>query len=265
MFLRQLPSDRAEGALSAMERHLEAMQPPVERLLHGLHGPVAFGIVPLFALANAGIVLGGGSTVSSVAFAVGAALVLGKLIGILGGVFVTVRLGIAPLPTGARWSQMAGVALIAGIGFTMSLFVTELAFASAADLAMSAKVGILGGSLASSIAGLAVIRFGGGTTQQATADLSLYHVDLPRFAEGYRVASWDAAAPYTGRTLAEAALRRDRGVTVLGVFRDLDTLTNDGARIRKLEAVGPDHVLTDGETLLVVGESADVDRFLAGG
>ncbi len=262
--LRQLPRERAEGSLLAIEKHVRAMQPPVERLLHGLHGPVAFGIVPLFALANAGIVLDrGGPLQGAVAFGVAAALVVGKCVGVLGAVFVAVRLKIAALPAGAQWKHMVGVALMAGIGFTMSLFVTGLAFPDDPLTAMSAKVGILAGSVVSALAGLAVLRFASGGVQPAgREDVSVFRVDLPRFAEGYRVASWQVAGAFVGRTLAGAALRRDYGITVLGVYREHDATTKDGARYRKLEALDPDSTLADGETLLLVGERERVDRFL---
>jgi NhaA family Na+:H+ antiporter len=261
--LRQLPAGRAEGALTAIESHVRSMQPPVERLLSRLHGPVAFGIVPLFALANAGISLGAGASASgSVALGVAVALVAGKCLGVLGAVFAAVRLRIAPLPANARWSQMVGIALLAGIGFTMSLFVTGLAFPGETALAMSAKVGILSGSLISALAGLAVLRFAGGPVQPAPEpDVSVVRIDLPRFAEGYSVTSWRAAAPFAGRTLASAALRAEHGVTVMGVFRDTE-VAGEGARYRKLEAVGPEYVLVEGDTLLVVGERERVDRFV---
>ena len=263
--LRQLPRERAEGSLLAIEKHVREMQPPVERLLHGLHGPVAFGIVPLFALANAGIVLdGGGPLLGPVAFGVAAALVAGKCLGVLGAVFVAVRLKIAPLPAGAQWKHMVGIALMAGIGFTMSLFVTGLAFPDDPVTAMSAKVGILAGSVVSALAGLAVLRFAGGGVQPAgREDVSVFRIDLPRFAEGYRVASWQVAGSFVGRTLASAALRRDRAeVALLGVYREHEATTKDGARYRKLEAIDPDSTLADGETLLLVGERERVDRFL---
>jgi hypothetical protein len=245
--------------------HVRAMQPPVERLLHRLHGPVAFGIMPLFALTNAGIALHAGRPgFGPVALGVALGLVLGKCLGVLGGVFVAVRLKISPLPSNAHWKHMVGIALLAGIGFTMSLFVTGLAFPDDAATRMSAKVGILTGSVVSALAGLAVLRFAGGKVPAPTEDVSVFRVDLPRFAEGYRVASWQVDAPFAGRTLASAALRRDHGITVLGVFREYDAATKDGARYRKLQAIDPDYSLVDGETLLVVGERERVDRFLSG-
>lgn len=259
--LRQLPPAKAEGALTAIATHVRSMQPPVERLLHDLHAPVAFAIVPVFAFANAGIVLGGNDVTASVASGVAAALVAGKGIGVFGSVWLAVRLGIAPMPTNARWPQVAGVALLAGIGFTMSLFVTQLAFPHDAAMAMSAKIGILGGSLVSSLAGLAVLRVTGHVAPEEP-DLSVLHLDLPRFAEGYRVESWETSPEHAGKTLTEAALRRDHGITVLGVFREHDDQTDDGVRIRKLESVGPDYVLREGETMLVVGENERMTTFL---
>ena len=84
-----------------------------------------------------------------------------------------------------------------------------------------------------------------------------------QFAEGYRVASWLVSGAFLGRTLATAALRRDHGITVLGVYREHAGTTKDGARYRKLDAIDPDYALADGDTLLVVGERERVDRFLS--
>jgi NhaA family Na+:H+ antiporter len=260
--LRQLPAEKAEGALEAIANHVRAMQPPVERLLHGLHAPVAFGIVPLFALVNAGVPLGGGHLEHTVTGGVAAALVLGKCIGVLGGVFLATRAKIAPLPTGARWSQVIGVALLAGIGFTMSLFVTELAFGGEESLQRSAKVGILLGSFASSLLGLGILRFAAPKHEPQADDVDVLHLDLPRFASGYRVASWETTTEFAGQTLLEADLRRRFGVTVLGVYRTHDEVTADGTAIRKLEALEPSYALAPGETLLLVGDQGAVDRFI---
>lgn len=261
--LRQLPVDKADGSLAAIVNHVRAMQPPVERLLHGLHAPVAFGIVPLFALVNAGVPIGTGHVTVSVAGGVAAALVLGKCVGVLGGVALAVRLKLAPLPTGARWIHVLGVALVAGIGFTMSLFVTELAFGGEHSLELSAKFGILGGSFTSSVVGLGILRFAAPAQEALREDVSVFHLDLPRFADGYRVASWQTTNDFAGRTLAEADLRRRFGITVLGVYRTHDEVTPDGTAIRKLEAVDAGYELTKGDTLLIVGEQKSVDGFIA--
>ena len=114
---------------------------------------------------------------------------------------------------------MLGVSLVAGIGFTMSLFVPRLAFTQEESLELSAKVGILAGSFVSSMLGLGVLRFAAPPDQTARDDVSVFRVDVPRFAAGYRVTSWDTTAEFEGQTLATADLRRRFGVTVLGVYR----------------------------------------------
>ena len=260
--LRQLPAEKTEGSLAAIAHHLGAMQAPVERLLHSLHGPVAFGIVPLFALVNAGVPIAGGAIASSVAGGVAAALVLGKCLGILGGVVLAVRFKIAPLPTGARWSHVLGVALVAGIGFTMSLFVTELAFVGEESLALSAKIGILSGSFVSAVLGLGILRFTSPAQESPRDEETILRLDLLRFATGFRVATWETTPDFAGQTLASADLRRRFGITVLGVYRGHDETTADGTEIRKLEALEPSYTLTEGDTLLLVGEQDRVDRFI---
>jgi NhaA family Na+:H+ antiporter len=125
-----------------------------------LHVLSAFAIVPLFALANAGVNLGGGvlsdALHSRVAWAIAVALVLGKLLGIGGATFAALRVGAGSLPPDMRRSQVWGVAAVGGIGFTVSLFIAQLAFddAATADLA---KVGIFAGSLTSGLLGTLLI------------------------------------------------------------------------------------------------------------
>ena len=130
-----------------------------------LHNVSAFVIVPLFALANAGIVLGAdtlrAAVEGDVAFAIAAALVLGKLLGISGAIFAVTRLGIARLPEGVRPAQVWGLAALGGIGFTVSLFIAQLAYDDAA-LVDEAKLGILAGSLASGVLGAAILVVAGG-------------------------------------------------------------------------------------------------------
>jgi NhaA family Na+:H+ antiporter len=122
---------------------------------------VAFAIVPMFALANAGVSLSGdalGGLVSDpVTVGVGLGLVAGKTIGVFAAVVIAVRLGIGRLPTGATWRHMFGVAVCAGIGFTVALFVASLSFTDP-GLTDSAKVGILAGSLVAGVLGYAVLR-----------------------------------------------------------------------------------------------------------
>jgi NhaA family Na+:H+ antiporter len=134
---------------------------PLHRLEHGLHYPVAFVIVPIFGFANAGVSLTGlGPGVLSDPLTLGVALglLVGKLIGVFGAAVLTVRLGLAELPMGATWTQVAGVALLCGIGFTMSLFIGLLAFAGNEVRQEEVKIGILAGSLVAGVLGWLVLR-----------------------------------------------------------------------------------------------------------
>jgi NhaA family Na+:H+ antiporter len=133
---------------------------PLHRLEHRLHIPVAFLIVPIFGFANAGVSFAGASFAilhDPLVAGIGLGLVLGKVIGILGTVWVLVKLDWADLPAGASKPQIFGVSLLCGIGFTMSLFIALLAFG---DPAMQdrAKFGILSGSLVAGLLGYLVLR-----------------------------------------------------------------------------------------------------------
>jgi NhaA family Na+:H+ antiporter len=133
---------------------------PLHRLEHALGPWVAFGIVPLFGFANAGVDLRGvGLDVlfSPLPLAIAAGLFVGKQIGIFGAIWAMVRLGLAQRPSGATWLQVYGVALLCGIGFTMSLFIGGLAFRD--SLETEVKIGVLAGSILSAIAGYLVLRF----------------------------------------------------------------------------------------------------------
>jgi NhaA family Na+:H+ antiporter len=121
---------------------------PVERIQHALHGWVAFGAMPLFALANAGVSLGDASFSGEallVFLGVGGGLVFGKPVGILAFSWIATRFGIAALPRGVTWPQVGVVGVVAGIGFTMSIFIAALAFPAGTNLETS-KVAILIGS-----------------------------------------------------------------------------------------------------------------------
>ena len=153
-----LLSDERQAALHAIEKSCEDVQMPLQRIEHALHTPVNFIIMPLFALANAGIVLSGfglGQLARPVTAGVMLGLLLGKAIGITLFAWIAVRLGIAALPRRISWTHIVGVAFIGGIGFTMSLFIADLAFG--ADMAMEAKLGILLGSLAAGVVGAVLI------------------------------------------------------------------------------------------------------------
>jgi NhaA family Na+:H+ antiporter len=135
---------------------------PLERLERALTPWVSYVIVPVFALANAGVELSGdalGGIVSDpVTVGVAVGLVAGKAVGIFGSAVVAVRLGLGRLPDGTTWRQLFGLALCAGVGFTVALFVASLSFDDAAQTA-AAKVGILAGSVVAGAAGFAWLRF----------------------------------------------------------------------------------------------------------
>jgi Na+:H+ antiporter, NhaA family len=136
----------------------DAEDSTLHRLEHLLHKPVAWFIIPLFGLANAGVTLGGSSALATLPVAIALGLFLGKQIGIFGSVWIAVKLKIAAMPAKASWMHIYGVSLLCGIGFTMSLFIGGLAFSGAAE-AEGVKIGVLMGSLLSAIAGYAVLRF----------------------------------------------------------------------------------------------------------
>lgn len=132
--------------------------PPVVRVQMALHPWVAFGIMPLFALANAGVSMGGidlsEADTQWVMAGVALALVLGKPLGVLGMSWLMVRMGWCRLPPGVSWSGVVLIGLLAGIGFTMSIFIAMLAFESEVLLG-AAKLGVLAGSLIAAMLGLA--------------------------------------------------------------------------------------------------------------
>lgn len=133
---------------------------PLHRLELMLIRPVAFLIVPVFGFANAGVSFAGLGTealLAPVTLGVAVGLAAGKVIGIFGAVLIMVRSDIVDLPAGASWAQVFGTALLCGIGFTMSLFISMLAFDDSL-LQNEAKIGILMGSLVSGVAGFAVLR-----------------------------------------------------------------------------------------------------------
>ena len=129
-----------------------------ERMLHKMHPWVSYVIMPLFAIANAGVLVELNSF-SLVTLSVASGLILGKPIGIFVFSFLAIKCGIARRPTGVSWSVLFGGGMLAGIGFTMSLFVSELAFGGAPHLLSAAKIGILSGSLVAAVLGMAFIRF----------------------------------------------------------------------------------------------------------
>ncbi|MEX2081586.1 MAG: Na+/H+ antiporter NhaA [Dehalococcoidia bacterium] len=149
------------GALARMEDLAQGTESPLDRLERGLHPWSSFLIVPIFALANSGVVLNGdilGDAASSpITLGVALGLVAGKLSGILGFAWLAVRSGMCDLPTGATWSHLAGAALLGGIGFTVAIFITGLAYDDPA-LVDEAKIGILAASLVAGVLGYLFLR-----------------------------------------------------------------------------------------------------------
>jgi NhaA family Na+:H+ antiporter len=133
---------------------------PLERLEHRLHPWVGFLIMPLFALANAGVSIDRGELTSAVASSVALGLLLGKPLGIMLLSFVAVLLGLARLPEGVTWRVLFGGSCLAGIGFTMSLFVTSLAFEHQPELVGAGKLGTILGSVVSALLGTAILVLG---------------------------------------------------------------------------------------------------------
>ncbi|MET7247653.1 Na+/H+ antiporter NhaA [Methylobacterium sp. EM32] len=136
---------------------------PLHRLEHALQPWVAFLILPVFGFANAGVSLAGVTPailLAPVTLGVAAGLFLGKQVGVFGGVWLAVRAGLAQKPSGATWCHVYGVALLCGIGFTMSLFIGGLAFADAPDFDTETKLGVILGSVLSTLAGALVLSLG---------------------------------------------------------------------------------------------------------
>ena len=169
---------------------------PLHRLEHALHPWVAFAVVPLFGFANAGVDLGGMTAAQIFAplpLGIAAGLFLGKQVGIFGSVWLCVKWGIAGRPRGATWLQVYGVALLCGIGFTMSLFIGGLAFPGQPLLTEEAKIGILMGSLVSALAGFAVLKW---------APLHPQHAAIMREQDGDITSDGDVADTSEARAIA---------------------------------------------------------------
>jgi NhaA family Na+:H+ antiporter len=159
------PEDEAvRGAqILHIEEQLEDIEPPVNRFEHLWHSWVAYGIVPLFALANSGISLKGMSLADlaqPLPMGIMVGLFIGKQVGIFLFTWVAVKIGVSPMPGDAPASQLHGVAVVGGIGFTVALFVATLAFPGQAQLLAQAKLGILLGSLLSAVVGYLLLRLG---------------------------------------------------------------------------------------------------------
>ncbi|MFQ5937747.1 MAG: Na+/H+ antiporter NhaA [Acidiferrobacterales bacterium] len=155
--LTAVKEEERRGMVQAIENAIHKVQSPLQRLENSLHALVAFFVVPLFALTNAGVPLDPGSlnaiVTHPVALGIVLGLVAGKLIGIAAISVLAVKLDWAELPANCQARHMIGVSLLAGIGFTMSIFIAELGLGEQAELLVTAKTGILAASLVAAVAG----------------------------------------------------------------------------------------------------------------
>ncbi len=138
----------------------DAASSPLHRLEHALQWWVAFIVIPIFGFANAGVVLSGltwASLLAPVPLGIASGLFFGKQIGVFLTTWIAVRLGWADRPEHASFAQVYGVALISGVGFTMSLFIGLLAFPGSAELQDAVKIGVLSGSVLSAVLGVIVL------------------------------------------------------------------------------------------------------------
>lgn len=146
-------------AISRVELKAHQVQPPLQKLMRYLGPWVSFAIMPIFALANAGVNLQSeGEVLGALTLHVFLGLVAGKVIGIMGFCWLGVKMGLASLPDHSNWTHLLGLSLLGGIGFTMSLFIASLAFQDI-TLLNQAKLGVLMGSTVAGISGYLVLRY----------------------------------------------------------------------------------------------------------
>jgi NhaA family Na+:H+ antiporter len=155
-----LANRNRHSALLELDLHTDLAQTPLQRLETALHPWVSILVLPLFAFANAGVALEGGIgqvLTQPVTLGIVLGLVIGKQIGVTVFSWIAVRSGLAQLPAGVSWMHIYGVSWLAGIGFTMSLFIGGLAFSDAEHLVM-AKVGVLAASVVAGVGGAVILR-----------------------------------------------------------------------------------------------------------
>jgi NhaA family Na+:H+ antiporter len=152
-----IKNDLLRNQVSALNQGIKKVQAPAQVLEHSMHLPSAYIIIPIFSLANAGVPIDFNSLSSivthPVSVGIAAGLVFGKLIGIAGFSWLAIKLGFTSLPKGLNFKHIVGVALMGGIGFTMSIFIAELGFSHSAEDLLMAKTGILFASLIAGISG----------------------------------------------------------------------------------------------------------------
>ncbi len=155
-----LCNEERQAALHALNTATHRLEPPLQEMEHALHPWVVFAIMPLFALANAGVLLGGdfaATLLNPVSLGIVAGLVVGKQLGVTLFVWLAVKSGLSEMPEGITWRHVYGASWLAGIGFTMSLFISGLAFGDS-ELVEVAKMGILAASLIAGVVGWAILR-----------------------------------------------------------------------------------------------------------
>ena len=146
------------AAARTIELNCEHIEPPLHRLEHKLAGLCAFFIIPLFAFANAGVHLGADTEITNrVTLGVVVGLVIGKPVGVLGACLIASLLRLGELPRGVTWHHLHGASWLAGIGFTMSLFIANLAYKNAPNHLDEAKIGILAASVIAGVIGILIL------------------------------------------------------------------------------------------------------------
>ncbi|MCK5383192.1 MAG: Na+/H+ antiporter NhaA [Gammaproteobacteria bacterium] len=152
-----MTNEKLRAIVQTLGNGVYLVEAPLQRLEHAWHLPVAYLVIPIFALFNAGIPLDlsnvGQTLMHPVTLGVSFGLIAGKVIGIAGGCWIALKLNIGQLPAETRFTQIIGVSLLGGIGFTMSIFIAELGFAHQPELLLMAKTGILFASLAAGVTG----------------------------------------------------------------------------------------------------------------
>jgi NhaA family Na+:H+ antiporter len=156
-----LTNEGRQTDVMAIEENCKKILTPLQRFEHGLHPWVSYLIIPLFALANAGVTFAGmdviGAITSQVSLGIIVGLFVGKQVGILGFSWIAVKLKLGSLPEGVNWRKIYAAGILAGIGFTMSLFIAGLAFTEDTLIELS-KIGVLSGSLLSGIIGYLLLK-----------------------------------------------------------------------------------------------------------
>ena len=167
-----MANDPLQTVVQTLKDGINKVETPLQRLEHGLHMPVAFLVIPIFAFFNAGIPINfsdiGDTLAHPVTLGVILGLTLGKLLGITGACWLALKLGIGQLPAHTRFSQIIGVSLLAGIGFTMSIFVSELGFSGQPEYLLMAKTGVLIASVLAGVSGFYWLRWVSCDTSQST-------------------------------------------------------------------------------------------------